>query len=97
MGTILALVVTDSGGLQEEAPSFGIPVLVTREVTERPEGVAAGFLRVVGHDHTRLGSEIADALDNASWRQRLAKTPNPYGDGNAANRIVADMLRLVCD
>lgn len=62
-----------------------------------PEGVAAGFLRIVGHDHTRLGSEIADALDNASWRQRLAKTPNPYGDGNAANRIVADMLRLVCD
>ena len=89
-----ALVVTDSGGLQEEAPSFGVPVLVTRDVTERPEGVSAGFLRVVGIDAARLRDELRRALKDTSWRDKLAKLQNPYGDGQAGKRIAAD-LKLI--
>lgn len=88
-----ALVVTDSGGLQEEAPSFGLPVLVTREVTERPEGAAAGFLRVVGLDGARLHEVIVSVLDDQKLRDRLQHTSNPYGDGHAAERIADDLTR----
>lgn len=86
-----AAVVTDSGGLQEEAPSFGVPVLVTRDVTERPEAVSAGFARVVGADGAKLGAELRAVLDDKGLRERLIKTPNPFGDGRASQRIARDI------
>jgi UDP-N-acetylglucosamine 2-epimerase (non-hydrolysing) len=84
------LVLTDSGGLQEEAPTFGKPVLVMREKTERPEGVEAGLARLVGTDEERIFAETAALLSGARW-PGLAEGRNPYGDGNAAARI-ADAL-----
>ncbi|KAA0217968.1 UDP-N-acetylglucosamine 2-epimerase (non-hydrolyzing) [bacterium] len=86
-----SLVVTDSGGLQEEAPSFGLPVLVTREVTERPEGIEAGFLKIVGLDSSRLHAAMISVLDDPGLRDLLQRTPNPYGDGHAAERIADDL------
>lgn len=82
------IIVTDSGGVQEEAPSLGKPVLVTRSVTERPEAVAAGTVKLVGTDRERIVSEVTLLLtDEAAYRQRQA-SENPYGDGRAAHRIV---------
>jgi len=86
------VVVTDSGGIQEEAPSFGTPVLVTRDVTERPEGVAAGFLKVVGTDRANVRDALMEALAN-DRRPSLKTTPNPYGDGKASARIADDVLK----
>ncbi len=81
------LVLTDSGGLQEEAPSFGKPVLVMREVTERPEGIKQGYALLVGTDQNRIVNAVNKLLnDPASYKRRLSKT-NPYGDGQAAGRI----------
>jgi len=89
-----ALVLTDSGGLQEEAPAFGIPVLVLRAVTERPEGVKAGVLKLVGTD-TRLIVRTANRLlDNAEAYAKMAKAVNPFGDGHAAGRIVRSVLNF---
>jgi UDP-N-acetylglucosamine 2-epimerase (non-hydrolysing) len=85
------LVLTDSGGLQEEAPGLGKPVLVFREVTERPEGVQAGTVRLVGSDTERIVSETALLLDDRGEYERMSKAVNPYGDGHAAERI-ADIL-----
>jgi UDP-N-acetylglucosamine 2-epimerase (non-hydrolysing) len=82
------LVLTDSGGIQEEAPSLGVPVLVLREVTERPEGVAAGTARVVGTDPERILTEAARLLDDDQAHRAMARAVNPYGDGQAARRIV---------
>ena len=82
------LVLTDSGGLQEEAPGLGKPVLVLREVTERPEGVQAGTVKLVGSDTDRIVSETVRLLDDRSEYERMAKAVNPYGDGHAAERIV---------
>ncbi len=82
------LVLTDSGGIQEEAPSFGVPVLVLREVTERPEGVAAGVARLVGTDEQRVFLEADHLLSDPEARRIFAKTANPYGDGRAGERIV---------
>lgn len=90
-----ACVVTDSGGLQEEAPCFGTPVLVTRSVTERPEGIEPGFLRVVGTDRGRIDAELAEVLGDSGLKARLAALPNPYGDGRAAERIAEDVGRLL--
>jgi UDP-N-acetylglucosamine 2-epimerase (non-hydrolysing) len=84
------LVLTDSGGIQEEAPTFGVPVLVLREVTERPEGVAAGIAELVGADR-RLIVERASALLAAGPARAGQDTPNPYGDGRAGERI-ADIV-----
>ena len=81
------LIITDSGGIQEEAPSLGKPVLVTRETTERPEAVASGTVRLVGTDAGRIYDIASELLDNVASRQRMAQTTNPYGDGNAAKRI----------
>ncbi|MEZ4266467.1 MAG: UDP-N-acetylglucosamine 2-epimerase (non-hydrolyzing) [Myxococcota bacterium] len=81
------VVVTDSGGLQEEAPALGKPVLVTRDVTERQEGVDAGTARLVGTDRARLGGELARLLDDESAWQAMARAVNPYGDGHASERI----------
>ncbi len=86
------LVLTDSGGIQEEAPGLGKPVLVLREVTERPEGVAAGTVRVVGTSCRHIVEETAVLLDDDTAYERMAKAANPYGDGHASQRIVAALL-----
>lgn len=82
------LILTDSGGIQEEAPAFGVPVLVLREVTERPEGVEGGSLKLVGTDRARIVAEANRLLDDPASHARMAKATNPYGDGHAAEKIV---------
>lgn len=91
---ISTLVLTDSGGIQEEAPAFGIPVLVLREVTERPEGVEAGVLKLVGTDSRLIVREANRLLDDASAYAAMAKAVNPFGDGQAAQRIVGKLLNF---
>jgi len=86
------LVLTDSGGIQEEATSLGIPTLVMREVTERPEGVAAGVLKLVGADTERIVCEARRLLEDEAAYQRMACAANPFGDGHAAERIVAALF-----
>jgi UDP-N-acetylglucosamine 2-epimerase (non-hydrolysing) len=86
------LVVTDSGGIQEEATGLGIPGLVLREVTERPEGVETGALRIVGTDRARIVGEASRLLDDPREYARMAEAENPFGDGRAAERIVASLL-----
>ena len=91
------IVLTDSGGVQEEAPALGKPVLVMRETTERPEGVAAGTARLIGTDEARIVSEIFTLLDDNAAHQAMARAHNPFGDGNASARIakvVADGFGL---
>ncbi len=85
------LVLTDSGGIQEEAPSLGKPVLVMRDTTERPEGVAAGTLRLVGTREETIYDSFTELLDNAAAYEKMSHTANPYGDGHACRRI-ADIL-----
>jgi len=87
-----ALILTDSGGIQEEAPAFGIPVLVLREVTERPEGVEAGALKLVGTETSRIVQEAKRLLDSKSAYAGMAKAVNPFGDGQAAQRIVEALM-----
>jgi len=82
------IILTDSGGIQEEAPAFGVPVLVLREVTERPEGVAAGTLKLVGTQAEDIVYEATRLLDDPSAHAEMAKAANPFGDGHAAERIV---------
>jgi len=89
------LVLTDSGGLQEEAPGLGVPVLVMRQVTERPEGVEAGTVRLVGTDPQRILSETRRLLDYPRVYTTMAKAVNPYGDGHAASRIVQALLNSI--
>jgi UDP-N-acetylglucosamine 2-epimerase (non-hydrolysing) len=86
------LILTDSGGIQEEAPVFGIPVLVMREITERPEGVEAGTLKLVGTDTTRIVDSARLLLDDRSAYEQMAKASNPFGDGHAADKIVQALL-----
>jgi UDP-N-acetylglucosamine 2-epimerase (non-hydrolysing) len=81
------LVITDSGGVQEEAPSLGKPVLVMRDVTERPEAVEAGTVRLVGTDRARIVSEANRLLDDTAAYETMSRAHNPYGDGMAASRI----------
>jgi UDP-N-acetylglucosamine 2-epimerase len=88
------LVLTDSGGLQEEAPSLGAPALVMRDVTERPEGVQAGTVRLAGTDTQRIISETRRLLDDPSAYAAMARAVNPYGDGHAAERIVRAILEF---
>ncbi len=88
------LILTDSGGIQEEAPAFGIPALVLREVTERPEGVAAGALKLVGTAAPRIVEETRRLLDDPSEYEKMARASNPYGDGHAAERIVEALLKF---
>lgn len=87
------LVLTDSGGLQEEAPSLGKPVLVLRDVTERPEAVEAGAARLVGTDSARIVAEVDHLLGDPAAYAAMARVISPYGDGRAAERIVAALLR----
>ena len=82
------IVLTDSGGVQEEAPSLGKPVLVMRETTERPEGIDAGNAILVGTQKKSIVTHLADLLDHQDKREAMAKVSNPYGDGQAAKRIV---------
>lgn len=86
------LVLTDSGGLQEEAPGLGKPVLVLREVTERPEAVEAGTVRLVGTDRARIVAAARRLLDDPAAYRKMARALNPYGDGRAAGRIVRALL-----
>ncbi len=86
------LVLTDSGGIQEEAPSFGKPVLVLRNTTERPEGIEAGIAKLVGTNRQRIVEETERLLDDSETYQSMARSGNPYGDGHAAERIVCALL-----
>ena len=85
------LILTDSGGIQEEAPSLGKPVLVMRDTTERPEGIKAGTLKLVGTEEETIYREFSNLLSNADEYKRMSKASNPYGDGHACERI-ADIL-----
>jgi UDP-N-acetylglucosamine 2-epimerase (non-hydrolysing) len=82
------LILTDSGGLQEEAPSFGVPVLVLRDTTERPEGIDAGTLELVGTDEERVYARARALLTDTALYGRMSRAANPYGDGKASERIV---------
>jgi UDP-N-acetylglucosamine 2-epimerase (non-hydrolysing) len=84
-------VVTDSGGIQEEAPSFGKPVLVTRETTERPEAMELGLAKLVGTDEERLFAEMTGLLDDCGAYARMNRIANPYGDGRASRRITEQL------
>jgi len=87
------LILTDSGGVQEEAPSLGVPVLVARGTTERPEGVEAGVARLVGTDKDEIEKAAIALLTDAAARRRMARRTNPYGDGRAVHRILDDLVR----
>jgi len=87
------IILTDSGGIQEEAPTFGRPVLVLRETTERPEGVEAGVARLVGTARERILEVASDLLTDRAAYERMARVRNPYGDGLAAERIVETLRR----
>ena len=83
------IVLTDSGGIQEEAPSLGKPVLVMRDTTERPEALASGTVHLVGTDYDKIVNEVSTLLDDEKAYEKMSKAVNPYGDGKACSRIVA--------
>jgi len=87
------LILTDSGGVQEEAPSLGKPVLVMRETTERPEAVDAGTVKMVGTNKGKIVSNINELLSNQNLYQEMSKAHNPYGDGKACDRIVKQLMK----
>jgi UDP-N-acetylglucosamine 2-epimerase (non-hydrolysing) len=87
------LILTDSGGIQEEAPSLGKPVLVMRDVTERPEAVDAGTIKLVGTDTANVIQACSRLLDDAAYYQSFSNFGNPYGDGHASQRIVKTLLQ----
>ncbi|GAA1379594.1 non-hydrolyzing UDP-N-acetylglucosamine 2-epimerase [Luteococcus sanguinis] len=89
------IVLTDSGGVQEEAPSLGRPVLVMRENTERPEAVAAGTVRLIGTDEARIVDEVSRLMTSQASYDAMSKAQNPYGDGQAASRTVAAIEQLL--
>jgi UDP-N-acetylglucosamine 2-epimerase (non-hydrolysing) len=89
------LILTDSGGVQEEAPSLGKPVLVMRDTTERPEGVTAGAVKLVGPDADRIVAETLRLLSDRAAYDAMASAENPYGDGQAAGRIAEAVRRFV--
>ena len=93
--TMASLILTDSGGIQEEAPSLGVPVLVMREVTERPEAVIAGTVELVGADSARIVQGVESVLCDSGKYQRMAHAVNPYGDGLAAGRITNRMFEAM--
>ena len=87
------MILTDSGGIQEEAPSLGKPVLVMRDTTERPEGIAAGTLKLVGTSENVIYENCKMLLENRDAYEKMSKASNPYGDGFACKRI-ADILEF---
>lgn len=82
------IVLTDSGGIQEEAPGLGKPVLVMRDTTERPEALEAGTVKLVGMDCDKIVNEVSCLLDDQGYYEKMSKAVNPYGDGKACQRIV---------
>lgn len=86
------IVLTDSGGIQEEAPGLGKPVLVMRDTTERPEALEAGTVKLVGTDHDMIVNEVSALLDNQTYYDTMSKAVNPYGDGLACERIVKSLF-----
>ncbi len=87
-----AIVLTDSGGIQEEAPGLGKPVLVMRDTTERPEALEAGTVKLVGTDYTKILDEVSRLIDDKESYMRMSRAVNPYGDGLACNRIVSSLI-----
>ena len=85
------IILTDSGGIQEEAPGLGKPVLVMRDTTERPEALTSGTVHLVGTDYDKIMNEVSILLDDAAAHEKMSKAVNPYGDGQACRRI-ADVL-----
>ena len=82
------LVLTDSGGVQEEAPGLGKPVLVMRDTTERPEALAAGTVKLVGTDYDKIVSEVSNLITSPEAYKKMSLAQNPYGDGQACRRII---------
>ena len=82
------IVLTDSGGIQEEAPGLGKPVLVMRDTTERPEALEAGTVKLVGTNYDKIVSEVSTLLENEDYYKTMSQAVNPYGDGLACGRIV---------
>lgn len=91
------IVLTDSGGLQEEAPSLGKPVLVMRDNTERPEAVSAGTVKLIGADPRRIVEEVSTLLDSSEAYGRMANAVNPYGDGRATQRVVGALRYILLE
>ena len=87
------LILTDSGGIQEEAPSLGKPVLVLRDTTERPEGIEAGTLKLVGTNENIIYEETKRLLENQEEYDKMSKASNPYGDGNSSKYIVDAIIK----
>lgn len=87
------IVLTDSGGIQEEAPGLGKPVLVMRDTTERPEALEAGTVKLVGTDYDKIIQETSLLLDNRDYYEKMSKATNPYGDGKACERIVDSLIK----
>ena len=87
------LILTDSGGIQEEAPSLGKPVIVLRDTTERPEGIKAGTLKLAGTNEEVIYNMIDELLSDQSEYDRMSQASNPYGDGKASVRIVDEIIR----
>jgi len=86
------LILTDSGGIQEEAPSLGKPVLVMRDTTERPEAIKVGTVKLVGTDKIKIINEVEKLLNDRNEYDKMSKAHNPYGDGKASKRII-ELLR----
>ena len=91
------IILTDSGGIQEEAPSLGKPVVVMRDKTERPEAVTAGTVVLAGADETRIVREVEKLLTDDAWFQKMSQELNPYGDGTAAQKIVETLMKRFSD
>jgi len=89
------LIVSDSGGVQEEAPTLGKPLIVLRENTERPEAVECGVARLVGARADRLGVLLDEVVEHGSWIHQVARVPNPFGAGDASGRIVKAITRFL--
>ena len=85
------IVLTDSGGIQEEAPGLGKPVLVMRDTTERPEALEAGTVKLVGTDYDKIIAEVSALLDDNDYYERMSQAVNPYGDGCACGRIIGKL------
>lgn len=88
------LILTDSGGIQEEAPTFGIPVLVMRDTTERPEGIASGTVKLVGTDQNTIVNTVTDLLSKSASYDVMASAANPYGDGHSTERIIGHIAQF---
>lgn len=88
------IVLTDSGGIQEEAPGLGKPVLVMRDTTERPEALEAGTVKLVGTNYEKIVSEISNLMENSEYYNSMSHAINPYGDGHASEKIVQFLMNI---